>query len=208
MSRLLDLDTFEGVVPREPKKRTTVDTNPLKLDKAETAVVEDVVGLIAKNLKIQGLSSRKQFTVFHGAMEAMRAGLDRDWNAIAAAAQIGIMATFDVDTVNPYLLGKQDEAKRNLASDQRIELKNIAIRLGHAKEGRDETEIDLALCIRAATYAAIAADRGLLHIVRDNLGAIIARLAREDCPGRRSVVWTDQLLDLSRRYRAARVKMP
>lgn len=208
MSRLLDLDTFEGVVAREPKRRTPVATNPLKLDKAESDVVEDVVGLIAKNLKIEGLSSRKQFTVFHGAMEAMRAGLDRDWNAIAAAAQIGLMATFDVETVNPYLLGKQDEAKRNLASDQRNEMKIIAIRLGHAKEGRDAAEIDLALCIRAATYAAIAADRGLLHIVRENLGAIIARLAREDCPGRRSVVWTDQLLDLSRRYRAARVKMP
>lgn len=208
MSRLLDLDTFEGVVPREPKRRTPVDTNPLKLDKAEADVVDDVVGLIAKNLKIQGLSSHKQFTVFHAAMEAMQAGLARDWNAIAAAAQVGLMATFEIETVNPYLLGKQDEAKRNLASDQRIELKNIAIRLGHAKEGRDEAEIDLALCVRAATYAAIAADRGLLHIVRENLGAIIARLAREDCPGRRKIVWNDGLMDLSRRYRAARVKMP
>lgn len=208
MSRLLDLDTFEGVIAREPKRRTAIDTNPLKLDKAENDVVTEVVGLIAKNLEIQGLSTRKQFTVFHGAMEAMRAGLDRDWNGIAAAAQIGLCATFDVDTVNPYLLGKQDEAKRNLASDQRNELKNIAIRLGHAKEGKDEAEMDLALCVRAATYAAIAADRGLLHIVRDNLGAIIARLAREDCAGRSSIVWNDQLLDLSRRYRAARVKMP
>lgn len=208
MPRLLDQDTFEGVVQTAPKRRTPTQTNPLKLDRSETDAVQDVVGLIEKNLSIQGLSSHRQFVVFHGAMEAMRSSLARDWNAIAASAATAILATFEVDAVNPYLLGKQDDAKRNLASDQRHELKAIAIRLGHAKEGRDPEEVDLALCLRASTYAAIAADRGLLHIVRENLGAVIARIAREDCPGRRSVVWNDRLLDLSRRYRASRVRMP
>jgi hypothetical protein len=208
MSRLLDLDSFEGVIGKQPKRQTPIDTDPLALDGKEKAVVKDVVELIAKNLTIVSKESHLQFMTFRYAMETMQAALDKDWIRIAAAATLGLKTTYDVKRIAPFLITKNDGAARNIVSDQRIELKGIAMRLSYAKEGRDAAEADLAFCVRAATCAAIAAERGLMHIVQENLGAIVSRLSRDDCPGRRKIAWTDEMLDYSRRYRAARIKMP
>lgn len=208
MTEILDIDSIEGIAVRAARKRTPMNTDPLSLDKSERDVVDDVAEYIGQNLRIKSLSTYNQMLTFHAAIEGMEAALNGQWAAIAAAAEAGLRASFEVHHVNPYLIWKQDGAKRNLASDQRNALKDIALRLSHASRAETRVEADRAFCLRAMTYAAIAADRGLLHIVKDNFGAVINTLHADDFPARGEIVWTDGLNDLARRYRTARVRMP
>lgn len=208
MSHILDIESFEGTVTRVVRKKTEPNTNPLSLERAERKAVDDVAAEIDRNLKIKSLSTYDQMVTFHAAILGMEAAIANDWSGVAAAAQTGLEACFRVQNVTPYLICKQDEAKRNLASDHRNSLKDIALRLGHAARATTRIEIDRALCLRAMTYAAIAADRGLMHLVKDNLGTVVATLHQEDCPARGEIAWTDALTDLAKRYRMARVRMP
>ncbi len=125
-----------------------------------------------------------------------------------AAAEAGLHASFEVQNVSPYIICKQDEAKRNLASDQRNQLKDLALRLGHAAPAKTAIEADRAMCLRAMTYAAICADRGLMHLVKDNFGVVLVTLGAHSFEARSKIAWTDAHAALAQRYRNARVRMP
>lgn len=208
MSAILDLDSFEGVTSRPARRKCAANTNPLKIDSAERKTIDQISAEIERNLKIKSLSSYDQMVAFHAAVQCIEACLKGDWTALAASAQAGLEAALKVQAVAPYLICKQDGAKRNLASDQRLELNKMAMRLGQASRGASRTDEDRARCLRAATYAAIAADRGLLHLVKENLGCIIQTLYAEEFSARRDITWTPGLVDLARRYRMAKVRVP
>lgn len=208
MTHLLDIDSFEVAATRAPRKKTPTNTNPLKLDRNELETVDGVSAVIDRNLAIKSLSTYNQFLAFHSAMNGLKAAVAGDWAGLAGAAEAGLHATFDIQTVTPFLICKQDEAKRNLASDQRSALKDLALRLGHAAEAPTRIESDLARCLRAMTCAAICADRGLIHYVKENFGVVLVTVASDDFAKRRDVPLTDGIAELSRRFRMARVRMP
>jgi len=208
MTAILDLESFEGIASRPARRRAPTNTNPLKLENTERKAIDQVTAEIDRNLKIKSLSSYDQMTAFHAAIQCIEACLAGKWSALAASAQTGLEAALRVQNVSPYLICKQDEAKRNLASDQRAELQKMAMRLGHAAKAADRIDEDRARCLRAATYAAIAADRGLLHIVKENLGCIIKIMHDEEFPARGRIAWTQSLVDLAKRYRQAGVRVP
>jgi hypothetical protein len=208
MTAILDLESFEGIAARPTRRRAPVNTNPLKLEGAERKAIDQVAAEIDRNLRIKSLSSYDQMTAFHAAIQCIEACLAGDWKALSASAQTGLEAALRVQNVSPYLICKQDEAKRNLASDQRAELQKMAMRLGHAAPAASRLDEDRARCLRAATYAAIAADRGLLHIVKENLGCIIKVMHDDEFPARGRIAWTQSLIDLARRYRSAGVRVP
>lgn len=208
MSHILDIDSFEGSISRTVKKRTPANTNPLSLDASERKTIKNVSDEIDRNLKIKSLSTYNQMLTFHAAINGMEAALAGDWAALASSAEAGLSASFEVQNVTPYLICKQDEAKRNLASDQRAALKELALRLGHAAPAKNPIDEARARCLRAMTYAAIAADRGLMHLVKDNFGAVLVTIGRDDFAPRKSLIWTDSMANLALRYRNARVQMP
>lgn len=208
MTHMLDIDSFEVATTRAPRKKTPTNTNPLSFDKAELAVVDGISAEIDRNLAIKSLSTYNQFLTFHAATTGMKAALAGDWAGLAGAAEAGLRASFDIQAVTPYLICKQDEAKRNLASDQRTALKDLALRLGHAAPAKTEIEMDLARCLRAMTCAAICADRGLVHYVKENFGVVLATIAADGFGARRHVPVTPGIADLALRYRQARVRMP
>lgn len=208
MTQILDIDSFEVASARAPKRKTPVNTNPLAFDRNEMAVVDGIAAEIDRNLAIKSLSTYNQFLAFHAATTGMKAALAGDWGGLVGAAETGLKATFEIQAVTPYLICKQDEAKRNLASDQRNSLKEMALRLGHAAPAKTEIESDLARCLRAMTCAAICADRGLIHYVKDNFGHVLATIAAEGFGARDKVVLTPAAADLARRFRNARVRMP
>lgn len=208
MSHILDIDSFEGSISRTVKKRTPANTNPLSLDASERKIIKNVADEIDRNLKIKSLSTYNQMLTFHAAINGMEAALAGDWAALASSAEAGLSASFEVQNVTPYLICKQDEAKRNLASDQRAALKELALRLGHAAPAKTPIDEARARCLRAMTYAAIAADRGLMHLVKDNFGAVLVTIGRDDFAPRKSLIWTDNMANFALRYRNARVQMP
>lgn len=208
MTHLLDIDSFEVAETRAPRKKAPTNTNPLAFDAAELATLENVSGVIDTNLKINGLSTYHQFLAFHCAMNGIKAALAGDWSALAGAAETGLSACSDIQMVSPYLICKQDEAKRNLASDQRAALKDMALRLGQAAPAGSKNDEDLARCLRAMTCAAICADRGLIHFVKENFGVVMVILGSDDFAKRREVPLTEGIVGLSRRFRQAIVRMP
>lgn len=207
MTHILDIDTIEGTVARIERKRTPANTNPLALEKNERKVVDQIADEIAGKLRPSS-GHYHQFLTFHAALQGMEAALSGDWQALLGAAETGLSATFEVQNVSSYLICKQDGAKRNLASDQRNALKELALRLGHAAPANSELEADLAKCLRAMTYAAIAADRGLMHLVKDNFGVVIVTIGAPTFGAKSKIAWTDALDNLSKRYRNAQVRMP
>lgn len=208
MTAILDIESFEGIAVRPQRHRIAANTNPLKLEQSERKALDEVTAKIIPYLSKQSLMKHEQMIAFHASIECMEACLAGDWSAMVASAQAGLEAALRVQSITPCLLSKQDEAARDLASDERAELHKIAMRLGHAAPAATRTDEDRARCLRAATYAAISADRGLLHLLKENLGCVIRTLAHDECPVRREVAWTESLLDLARRYRSAGVRVP
>ena len=138
----------------------------------------------------------------------MESALEGDWNALAASVKSALDSTLRIQNVACYIICKQDEAKRNLASDERASLLQLSMRLGLASTPKDRLDEDRARCIRAAVHASIAADRGLLHILKSNLGAILATIGAEDFPARRQILWTDELSAYALRFRSSRIMVP
>src|SRR5690606_7071667 len=97
---------------------------------------------------------------------------------------------------------------RNLPSPERIALKDMALRLHLAERCRSASEADAALCLRAMVCAAIAAERGLIHLAKENFGAVIRTLKHEESTLRDQITWTDELNNYARRFANAKVKMP
>jgi len=208
MSKVLDADNLDATAMRTVRKPMPANTNPLVLQEKERVVVDDVAKVIGENLKIRSFSAYDQMLTFHSAIEGIQAAARSDWATIVAAAQAGLNAALNITNVTPYLLCRQDGAKRNLASEQREALKNIAFRLVQAARPKKPIDEDRALCLRAMTYAAIAADRGLVHLVKENFGVVIATLHRESCEVRSEILWTPELTALAQRYRNARIRIP
>lgn len=207
MSYMLDLEVYEGVQPRIQKKAPT-NTDPLSLTRGENDLIDRVATEATRLLSINGLSTRPQVNVLYAALLGIQAVLSKNWNGLAGAASIGLTATDEVHGISPYILHEQDGAQRNIVHPDRAALKDLALRLGRAREPSAESERDAASCLRAMVCAAIAADRGLIHIAKENFGYVIRTLSREDCAMRRNITWTDGLLNFARRHARSLVKMP
>src|SRR3546814_3261139 len=79
------------------------------------------------------------------------------------------------------MLSKQDGAYRNLASDERAGLVEMSRRLSLATLPTNNSDATKALCLRAFICDAVFADKGQPAMAKENYGAIIRALHREDC---------------------------
>lgn len=208
MNTLLDIDSLDSACERPQRPSAPRNTDPLKFNAAERKALESIGKEIGRNLNNRSLSVFDQLNAFHHSIQAVEAALEGDWNALAASVKSAIDSTLRIQNVACYIICKQDEAKRNLASDERASLLQLSMRLGLAETPKNRIDEDRARCIRAAVYASIAADRGLLHILKNNLGAILATIGAEDFPARRSILWTDEVTAYATRFRNSRVMVP
>ena len=138
----------------------------------------------------------------------IEAVLDNNINAVAQTALMGLRAIDEITGVSAYIFQHTDGANRNLASPERQAMKDLALRLHLAERSSKPAEVDAALCLRAMICAAIAAERGLIHIAKENFGAVIRTLNHEDSPLRNKVKWTDELEGYAHRFSRAKVKLP
>ena len=208
MNTLLDIDSLDGTCERPQRPAAPRNTDPLKFNASERKTIEAIGKEIGRNLNNRSLSVFDQLNAFHHSVQAIEAALKGDWNALAASVKSALDSTLRIQNVACYIICKQDEAKRNLASDERSSLLQLSMRLGLAATPRDRLDEDRARCIRAAVYASIAADRGLLHIIKANLGAILATLGADDFPARREILWTDEVKAYANRFRSSRIMVP
>ena len=208
MTYVLDIESFDDIAPRQQRVRTPSGTDPLVLGKEERRSLDEISEIVGRYVTKRSLSAYDQFLVFHSALVGMDRATAGDWAGLSAAAVQGLRAAFRVQGVSPYLIGRQDDAKRNLASEQRRQLKELALRLGQAREGGTQPEIDMARCLRAMTCAAICADRGLIHHAKENFGVVVATVCADGFHSRRKVPLFPDLVDYGRRFARAGVKMP
>lgn len=208
MNTLLDIDTLDSACERPTRPAAPRNTDPLKFNAAEKKALEAIGKEIGRNLNNRSLSVFDQLNAFHHSIQAIEAAYAGDWNALASSVKSAIDSTLRIQNVACYIICKQDEAKRNLASDERGSLLQLSTRLSLAATPNTRLDEDRARCIRAAVYASIAADRGLLHILKNNLGAILATVSAEDFPARRQILWTDEITAYANRYRGSRIMVP
>jgi hypothetical protein len=145
---------------------------------------------------------------YYAAIVGTEAVTARNANAIVQTALLALRELAEVQGVSPFIFQKRDDANRNLVPDERIALKAMAFRLAQAARPKNRADGDLAQCLRAFVCAAIAAERGLIHLAQENFGFIIQTIHSENCELRGEVTWTDELKALAQRWSRASVKMP
>ena len=204
----LDIDSIECAASRPVPKKAKINSNPLHFSGAEHRLISSISADLGKRLQIKSSAIYYQVLTFQSAIQGIQYALDGNWAALIGAAQSGLEASFNVQNTCSYIISKQDSANRDIASDERIGLKEIAMRLAHAAPSKNRIDADRAMCLRAMIYASIAAERGIIHIVQSNLGVVINTLHHVDFPERTQIAWTNEILDLAKRYRQARIKLP
>src|SRR3546814_3868178 len=73
-------------------------------------------------------------------------------------------------------------------------------RLSLATIPTNNSDVTKALCLRAFICAAVFADKGQPAMAKENYGAIIRALHREDCELRSQITWTDELCSRSEEH--------
>lgn len=207
MTYMFDFDSVEKSKPR-PAKRTSAKSNPLELTGAEKKILDDITKESLRLLDINGLSTSEQVNAMYSGIAGIEAILAKNWNGLVQSALMGLNSCDNVHSVSPYIFQHKDGANRNLASPQRKALKDMASRLATAKSPEAETQADIANCLRAMVCAAFAAERGILHIAKQNFGFAIRTLYHANASMRETISWTDELVGYAHRYARALVKMP
>ncbi|AXK44057.1 hypothetical protein [Erythrobacter aureus] len=208
MTAQLQFDDFVDAAPVALKRRPAGDDKPLLLTRAEIKLLGELSEECGRLLKITGLSTSHQVGAMHSALAGVEAAYGREWNGILKAAVAGIEACNQVMGVSPYIFQHTDGASRNLASPQRVALKEMGLRISLATRPMSLEDNDTALCMRAMVFAAIAAERGLIHLAIENFGAIIRTLHSELSPLREYIAWDDKTNALAARFANAKVKLP
>lgn len=159
-------------------------------------------------LNVPSASIIHQIRAFYAAVVGIEALLSNNLNAVAQAAVMGLQESDEVQRSSELILSKQDGAYRNLASDERAGLVEMSRRLSLAARPTRESDVTKALCLRAFVCAAIWADKGQPAMAKENYGAIIRALHREDFDLRSQITWSDQLCNYARRHAQAKVRIP
>ncbi len=159
-------------------------------------------------LNVPSASIIHQVRAAYSAFIGIEALMSHNMNAVAQAAIMGLKECDEVQGRADFIFNKCDGAHRNLASDERASLFELAMRLGKASRPSNEEDVTKALCFRALVCAAIAAEKGVMHLAKENYGAIIRALHREDCQLRSQINWTDELKNYARRHTNSSVKIP
>lgn len=203
---------FDAPVPAPVKPKTSKSlTSRVKgqsLTSQEYKVLNDISQECLRLLDINGLSTSHQVNAMYSGIVGVEAVMSADWNAMLQIAVMGIQACDEVQGVSAYIFQNLDGANRNLASPQRIALKQMAIRLNLAERTQSSLEIDTAMCLRAMICASLTAERGLIHLTKENFAAVIRTVHREGSELSKLVTWTDELKNYGQRFANARVRMP
>lgn len=227
-------DSFEEFTPRAVKK-APVGTDPLHLTSSERKTIDAITlqfvgnkdSMLAKIAKTDEAEAKKlqrnivagmlnvpsssiihQVRSTYAAIVGIEAAEANNMNAVVQAALMGLRELAEVQGVAPFIFQKSDGASRNLVPDERVALKDLALRLGAAARTKTEADADRARCLRAMVCAAIAAERGLIHIAAENFGAVIATCHSPFCEFRSKIDWTEELHGYAARWSRATVKMP
>ncbi|QAY80471.1 hypothetical protein [Sphingosinicella sp. BN140058] len=219
MSQVVLAEVVGEELPPRSIKRVPVGTNALDLTSAERKLLHEITVIFEGEndnthagrgkLHISGLSTIHQVRAMHAAIVGIEALLTYNTNALIQSALMGLIEADEIQGVSPYIFDKQDDAGRHIVPPQRAGLIDLANRLGRATRPGRQVEIDRAKCLRALVCAAIAAERGLTHLIKHNLGVIIRTVHDEDSELRSQVKWTDELEGFARRHvRSTMVKMP
>lgn len=134
-----------------------------------------------------------QFQLLNTAVEMINDATDENWDLLASKAAEAIDIAQSVTSVTPYIFHSVTESSRILPSEHRHELKKMLQRRFAIRMVASETELAKLFLQRCAIAAAISAEKGAIHIARQNLGAILQQLhSSEGLRG--SVKWTEELL--------------
>jgi hypothetical protein len=232
---MMDLDVSEGYAPRIVK-RAPANTNPLEITAAERRALNEITTIFVGNtdeinhrienepdkkkqakiredhkvglINIPSSSAIHQVRATYAAIVGIEALMSDNINALVQTALMGLRELDEIQGVSPFIFGKKDGANRDLVPDERIALKDMALRLGQAARPKNDADVDRALCLRALVCAAITAERGLVHLAKENFGVIIRTLSHEYCELRNQVTWTDELQGFARRHARALVRVP
>ena len=151
--------------------------------------------------------SQPQFQTFTAALSALEQSDEEKWSLVAQWAVFGIQRAAEVNAVTPYIFPAADGISRIVASVHRANLRAIHIRLGGIIPPRCERDAAILEIRRACVAATIAAEKGAIHIARENLGFILARLhASQDLAWQ--VIWSRSHLEALARTRGTRLRAP
>lgn len=192
-------------IDRQIAELTQSDQAPdnIKTSKLNKLRRERIPGLLNTSY-----STIHQVRATYAAIIGIEAILSNNLNAVLQSAVMGLEEIDEIQGISPYIFPKSDGAHRNIASDERAKLIEVSMRLGKSARPDNNGDVDKALCLRAFVCAAVAAERGLIHIAKENYGAIIRTLHRETCELRDQVAWTDTLCNYARRHANSKVKQP
>lgn len=207
MTYMFDFENTEKIAPKPPK-RVSAKSNPLVLTAAERTVLEDLTKESIRLLNINGLSTSEQVNAMYSGIAGIEAVLAKNWNALVQSALMGLLACDKIHSVAPYIFQHKDGANRNLASPQRKALKEMASRLTAAPQPSSDADNIAAQCLRAMVCGALSAERGVLHIAKQNFGFVIRAIHGDEGDMRRAIKWTDELNGYANRYARALVKIP
>lgn len=133
-----------------------------------------------------------QFQLLQATVDMVTAATTEDWATLAEGAASAICTAQKVTSVTPYIFHNVSESSRILPSDYRADLKKMLQRRSVMRLPRCETEAAKLSIQRCAIAAAISAEKGAIHIARQNIGAVLQQL--HACEGLRcSVNWTADL---------------
>lgn len=143
--------------------------------------------------KQQGGYRAPQFRLFTNAIAAIQSADDAEFNHVAKYAAAAIDIAFDVSTTTPYLFHVADSASRIHPSEHRANLNAILSRLNRQEWPATEEAEALLIMKKALISAAIGAEKGAIHIARQNLGFFLQKAAT--LPGfKKGIKWTPALL--------------
>ena len=134
-----------------------------------------------------------QFQLFESAVEMVADATEESWQALMEKAADAINVAHTVTSVTPYIFHCVTESSRILPSDHRLDLKKMLQRRFAIRLPNCDVEIAKLCLQRCAIASAISAEKGAIHIARQNLGAIFQQV--HECEElRRSVKWSDTML--------------
>lgn len=117
-----------------------------------------------------------QFQLLDLAVQIIASADRGAWQGVADIIALAIDKASNVPAVTPYIFHSADAASRIHPSSFRTDLKAILDRLNKLPWARTRDEEDLRAIARSAVAAAIAADKGAIHVTRQNLGHILQRI--------------------------------
>lgn len=207
MPHLHDLDAHQNTASLLSAHRGE-NGSPLELTPPEKQALIDISLKCTRLLSIRSLASYHQVESLNAALLGMEAVLADEPNALAQACLMGLKAIDQIQAVSPFIFHNQDGANRNRVPIERTQLKDLALRLHLLKRSSNKSIADRALCLRALACAAISAERGLIHIAKENFGAALRILHNEQNSFSGAVTWTDELASYVIRHAASSVRLP